>query len=248
MEILRVLELQGSCSIQELATRLDVAQETIRRNVRPLAENGHVIQIRGAVLLPERMQQPAFHRRMSENREAKRRIARHVAARISDGDSMILDTGSTTAFIAQELVARSNLRVITNSAEIASILAPRNGNLVSMAGGDLRNHDGAAFGPAALAFIEQFEVHHAILSIGGFDAEKGLMVFDLCEAEFSRTVIRHAEHVIMAADHTKFGRRGYVRLFGMEEVDLFVTDASPPSPFREQLEAAEVDIAIAGDQ
>ena len=245
MDILRALELHGSCSIQELASRLGVAPETIRRNLRPLSANGDVVQVRGGVLLPDRMQQPNFHRRMAENQAAKKAIARRVAANISDGDSMILDTGSTTAFIARELAARSNLRIITNSAEIASILAPRNGNQVSMAGGDLRNHDGAAFGPAAMAFVEQFEVRHAILSIGGFDADKGLMVFDLCEAEFSRTVIRHAEHVIMAADGTKFGRRGYVRLFDLDVVDLFVTDEAPVSPWREQLKAAEVAVQVA---
>src|SRR3546814_3810580 len=86
------------------------------------------------------------------------------------------------------------------------MLATRNNNRVFMAGGELRAHDAGAFGRAAITFVRQFSVQHAVLSAAAIDAETGFMLFDLQEAEFSREIIQRAERSIMVADSPKFGR------------------------------------------
>ncbi|RVD08756.1 DeoR/GlpR transcriptional regulator, partial [Mesorhizobium sp. M2A.F.Ca.ET.029.05.1.1] len=101
-EILRLLGEEGTISIASLAERLGVSQETVRRDVKPLADDGSVLKMHGAVGLASMVGEAPFERRMRENAEAKRLIARMVAATIRDGEAIMLDTGTTTSFLARE--------------------------------------------------------------------------------------------------------------------------------------------------
>jgi DeoR family glycerol-3-phosphate regulon repressor len=245
LAILELLRLQGSYRIGELASRLDVSEETIRRNVRQMAAQGLVRKVHGGVHMPEMLHEPTFQQRMNEQRSAKERIAGQVAAMIDDGDSVILDIGSTTAYVAQALKNHRDLYVVTNSVAVAQILAPRNGNRVFLAGGELRAHDGGAFGVEAHAFVRQFGVRHAVLSVAAIDGVTGFMLHDMQEAAFSRTIMGQAERVIVAADSTKFERQAPVRLVDPNVVDYVVTDAPPPPTVVNLLEAAGVEIVLA---
>ncbi len=245
MAILEELKLSGSCRIQDLARRLAVSEETIRRNVRKLAERGLVRKVHGGVYLPETAQEPNFTQRMNENPDAKRRIAARLARMIRNGDSLILDIGSTTAYVARALRGHHDLFIVTNSLAVAQTLATRNNNRVFMAGGELRSHDGGAFGHEAIRFVHQFSVRYAVLSAAAIDAETGFMLFDLQEAEFSREIMRAAETTIIAADATKFARQAPVRLAPPEDIDLLVTDAPPPPDIADFLTGASVSTIIA---
>ena len=245
MEILDELKVSGSCRIQDLARRLEVSEETIRRNVKKLAGRGLVRKVHGGVYLPDAVQEASFAQRMDENPDAKRRIAAQLARMIKNGDSLILDIGSTTAFVARALRGHHDLFVVTNSVAAAQMLATRNNNRVFMAGGELRAHDAGAFGREAISFVRQFSVQYAILSAAAIDAETGFMLFDLQEAEFSREIIQHAEKSIVAADATKFGRRAPVRVEKPGVIDTLVTDAPPPSDISAFLGEAGVKIVVA---
>src|SRR4030095_595153 len=105
-----------------------------------------------------------FELRMRENAGAKRLIAQWVARTIQNGESIMLDTGTTTSFPARELLQHRNLTVVTNSSDIARTLATVNGNKVFMAGGELRSDSGAAFGVSAIAVVRRLSVNHAVLT------------------------------------------------------------------------------------
>ena len=244
-EILSLLRRRGSCSIAQLAGELAVSGETIRRNVKPLVASGLALKVHGGIVLPERFEEPPLQKRMSQQGEEKKRIAAALAREIMDGESLIIDTGSTTAYVAQALYDHQNLTIVTNSSYIANLLAPRNGNRVYMAGGELRSHDAAAFGAQALTFLRQFEARYAVLSIGAIHAAKGCMNYQLCEAEFAKTVIEQADQVMMVADATKFCHTTSVKVCGLEQIDLLVTDAAPPKDLAQALKAAEVELRIA---
>lgn len=244
-EILRLVRLRGACTIGDLARRLSVSDETIRRTVKPLVSDGLLARVHGGITLPEAGHEPPFHRRMQGNTEAKQRIAERVAARISNGDSLMLDCGSTTAFVARALSQHSGLTVVTNSAEIARTLSTNASNKVFMAGGELRSDDTAALGQEALSFVRRFHVRHAILSIGALALDGTLMVYHLAEAEFSRAIMEQAEHIIVAADASKFGRPSLVRICGPDAVDLLVTDQAPPADLARALDHAGVQTEIA---
>ena len=243
-EIMRVLEHEGSVALSVLARKLDVSLETIRRDIKPLADSGSLIKMHGAVGLASTIGEAPFERRMRENSEAKRVIAAAVAATIRDGDSIMLDTGTTTSFLARELIGHRRLTIVTNSSDIARTLATLNDNRVYMAGGELRSDHGAAFGSTAIDFISRFSVTHAIISTGAVNMH-GMMDYDLEEAEFARTVLMRGQRTLVVTDHSKFGRDGLVRVCGFEAITELATDKRPPAEIAQAIDAAGVRLLIA---
>lgn len=242
MEIMDELRLLGSCRIQDLARRLDVSEETIRRNIKKLAENGLVRKVHGGVYLQDAVLEATFTQRMNVNTDAKRQVAAHLAQRIDNGASLILDIGSTTAYVAQALRGHHDLFVVTNSVAVAQTLATRNKNRVFLAGGELRTHDAGAFGKEAIAYVRQFNVDYAILSAAAIDATNGFMLHDMQEAEFSREVLSRADQSIVAADASKFGRHAPISVGSPDIIDVLVTDSPPPPDIRALLTEHNVEI------
>jgi DeoR family glycerol-3-phosphate regulon repressor len=244
-EILSILRDEGTCGIADLAQRLGVSLETIRRDVKPLTQSGKIVKMHGAVTLPFRVAEAPFERRMRENADAKRAIAVACASRIKDGDSIMMDTGTTTSFLARQLLRRRDLTVVTNSSDVARTLATVNGNKVFMAGGELRGDNGAAFGRSAIDFVARFKVKFSIISIGAIGAATGPMDFDLDEAEFANVVLTCGEQAIIVSDHSKFGRQGLIKVCDYETVDLLITDEAPPADIGTTLRDADVEVEVA---
>lgn len=243
--ILERARQSGSVRISDLATELDVSLETIRRDIRPLAEAGEIVKSHGLVGLARQDMEAPFERRMRENFDAKLRIARHVASGIDDGDSVMMDTGTTTSVLARELRGKSGLTIVTNSSDVARTLATVNGNRVYMAGGELHGDNGAAFGRSAIEFVQAFRVRHVVISISAVDPVGGLMDYHLAEADFARTILGCGETRTVITDHSKFNRRALVRVAGFSEVDRLVTDRSPPPEIIERLQAVGTGLEIA---
>lgn len=243
-EILRLLRKEGTIKVAELASRLGVSLESIRRDVKPLTDEGAVLKMHGAIGLPSHFDEAPFDRRMRENAVAKRIIARHVAASIDDGDSIMLDTGTTTSFVARELLGHRHLTVVTNSSDIARTLATINGNRVYMAGGELRSDSGAAFGVSAIEFVSQFSVDHAIISAGAID-HVGVMDYNLEEAQFARAVLAKGARRVVVTDRSKFGRKGLIEVCPPAGFNVLVTDGEPPAELLTGLYTAGVRIEVA---
>lgn len=244
--ILKLLEAKGSLSVTALSQELGVSAETVRRDIKALVEAGAAVRVHGAVGLAGHLGEAPFDRRMRENASAKRAIARKLAETIADGDSLMLDTGTTTSFLARELLGHRRLTVVTNSSDIARTLATVNGNRVFMAGGELRGDSGAALGASALQFIRPFWVQHAIISAGAVD-ESGIMDFDLHEAEFARAVLACGQRRVVVTDSSKFGRRGFIRVADFDGIDTLFTDQPPPDPIAMRLQSGAVELFLAAD-
>ena len=242
--IVDLLTASGPMALGDLSRALGVSAETVRRDVRALAEAGRAVRVHGAVGLAGQMGEAPFDRRMRENAAAKRRIAKAAAESIADGDTLMLDTGTTTSFLARALLGHRRLTVVTNSSDIARTLATVNGNRVFMAGGELRGDSGAALGAAALDFIRPFAVRHAIISAGAADAS-GVLDFDLQEAEFARAVLSCGERRLVVCDASKFTRRGFLRVVDWGGIDALVTDSPPPADLGEVLALRGVQVTLA---
>ena len=187
-------------------------------------------KVHGGVVLvgnPSLTEQP-FQSRMDQNTGTKQRLAQRVAEMISDGDSVFLDIGSTTAYVAEALRNHHALYVVTNSLAVSQSLATRNNNRVFMAGGELRPHDGGAFGLDAIRFIQRFNVKYAVFSVAAIHADAGFMLHDIQEADLSRTAAKQAQTRIVVADHEKFGQRAPVVIEDPSQFDVIVTDKTPP--------------------
>lgn len=245
-EILRLLQDEGTITIADLADKLGVSLETVRRDVKPLTADGAILKMHGAIGLPSVVGEAPFERRMRDNAEAKRTIARAVAATIRDGDSVMLDTGTTTSYLARELLGHRRLTVVTNSSDIARTLATVNGNKVYMAGGELRSDSGAAFGVSAIEFVSRFAVTHAVISAGAVHAATGVMDYNLEEAEFARMVLSRGQRSVVVTDHSKFGRQGLVEVCRFSGFGELVTDRAPPAELADALAQAGATLTVAG--
>jgi DeoR family transcriptional regulator, glycerol-3-phosphate regulon repressor len=243
-DILKLLEIDGSMAVSDLAERLGVSLETIRRDIKPLAESGAVLRMHGGVALPSALGEAPFEKRMREMSAAKKKIAECVARTITDGESLMLDTGTTTSFLARELLGHRRLTVITNSSDIARVLASVNGNRVYMAGGEIRPDSGAVFGLSAIDFIIRFSVDHAIISAGSVDPS-GILDYALVEAEFARTVLSRGRRKLVVTDSSKFTRSGLIHVCGFGDLSEIVTEAAPPADIASAIRAAEARLTVA---
>jgi DeoR family glycerol-3-phosphate regulon repressor len=245
--ILDRVRREGRARISALAEGLGVSGETIRRHVRPLVEDGLLLRAHGSVVLADGGQEPPFSRRMGEHAAAKRAIARAAAALVADGSTVMIDTGSTTAYVAQALARRRGLTVITNSIEIARPLVGRGGHRVYIAGGEIRAELSAVVGPEALAFLGQFRADLAVLSMGAIDGAHGFMDFHLDEARIARAMLDRVDRALVVADSSKFHARAAVPVCTFAEADTLVTDSTPTGALRDTLAAAGVRLVIARD-
>lgn len=244
-DILRALQGSGSLSVAKIAEDLNVSTETIRRSIKPLVESGVLVKFHGGVMIPDRMDETPYQRRMQLNAAAKRAVAQMVAAEIRDGDSIMLDNGTTTAHVADALADRANLFVVTPSADIACRLATRNNNRVFLAGGEVNSDDLSVFGGSVVSFLRQFRVRYAILSVAGISLRGELRNFRLAEAEFANAAIGQADESWVVTDNTKFGRDAPVQVTELKKIDKLFTDRPPPKAILQQCAKAKVRVRSA---
>jgi DeoR family glycerol-3-phosphate regulon repressor len=246
-ELLDEVRARGSLSVEALAERFGVTLQTVRRDVKLLAQAGLVSRFHGGVRVPSSTTENiAYRQRTGINAEAKLRIARAVAQRVPDGCSLILNIGTTTEAIARELLRHKGLRVLTNNLNVAAILADNHDCEVIVAGGVVRPRDRGIVGEAAVDFISQFKVDIALIGISGIEADGTLRDYDYREVKVARAIIEHAREVWLAADHSKFNRPAMVELGRLDQIDLLFTDAPPPEPFPGLLVEAGVECVVAG--
>ncbi len=233
-QIENAVALRGSIPVGELSDLLGVSDQTVRRVIRPLVEQGRVRKVHGAIISVERPVDAPFHARMQIMRAEKTAIATHVAAMVQDGEALAIDTGSTSGFVAQALQIRRNLMVVTNSAFVASTLATVPGNRVFMAGSALRDHDGAAFDRQAFATIERMRVGRCILSASSVDPARGFLAYEQCEADIAEAMQAISDGALMALDHSKFAtppKPGTNFVTPLREGATVVTDRPPGAEF-----------------
>ena len=236
----------GSVTVEELADKLGVTLQTVRRDIQRLAEQGLLARFHGGVRVPGSTIENIAHRqRESLHAEGKSRIARAVATAVPNGCSLILNIGTTTEAIAKQLLQHSGLRIITNNLNVASILSTNLTSEVIVVGGVVRGRDQGIVGEAAVDFIRQFKVDSALIGISGIEADGSLRDYDYREVKVSQTIIAHAREVWLAADTSKFNRPAMVEVGHLSQIDRLFTDAEPPEPFPALLAEAQVRYEVA---
>lgn len=244
LAILDFIRESGTRSVVELAQGLQVSDETIRRDARVLEKNGQILKLHGALALPHMAGEAPFERRMRENAEVKRAIARRACQFVEDGDSLVIDTGTTTSIFAQELRIKRGLTIVTNSSDVARTLATVNGNRVYMAGGELKGDNGAAFGDIAVEFITWFKVKHAFISIAALDPKRGGFDAELDEANIACQALKQADHRVIMTDSSKFTKTALVQVCDFNEFDRLITNEMPDQELAVALEKAGVAISL----
>ena len=241
--ILRLAQSGQRLAVEGLAADLATSRETIRRDLAELDRQGLLRRVHGGAVVEVReVEEGPFHLRLSQQVEAKRAMARHVAAGLMPGDSAFIDTGSTTLFLAEEIARRKGLIIITNSAEIAHRCAKGDGNRVVLIGGEFRGAGRETVGALALAQIGQVRAAQAILTVASV-TERGAFDVDPQEAEVARAMIGQVEQVTIMADASKMGKVGVFEVCPIARIGRIVTDAIG-SPLQSGAEAAGVRVEV----
>ena len=240
----RLLELitrQGYATLDELVREIGVSESTIRRDLESLDLSGSIKRTHGGAIYPgEVRSMPAFEERTATAAAEKRAIGLAAAALLDDGDTVLLDGGTTTMEVARALVGR-RLQVVTNSLPIAQLLASSPQTDLILIGGYIYPRTGVALGPLAIASMQSIRVRTAILGAGGIVAE-GIYNSNSLLVETERQMMDCGQEVMIVADHTKFGRLALARLCGLEDVDQVVVDSALSDQDRAMLEGAGVSI------
>ena len=224
-EIVQRLRTVGSVSVAELAEVFGVSHETIRRDLKLLAEQGQLDVVHGGAAR-RGMVEPPIAERGEENVEGKAAIARTAARMVPDGATVLIDSGTTTAALTLELVGRSGLTVCTNSLNHALAFARSSGNRVLMLGGEIDANDEATFGLGAIAGLETVRVDIAFIGVGGFAEDGGLTDYSAVAADTRGRMILTGRSYLLA-DHTKFTRRTPFRVPHMDKCAGAIVDRPP---------------------
>jgi DeoR/GlpR family transcriptional regulator of sugar metabolism len=244
--ILEFLKLNQEIKVDEIAERLLVSRETIRRDLAMLDSRGLLRRVHGGAQMPKTSQEAPFRQRLTENTVAKERIARAAVGLFEEDDTLFIDTGSTTEFFAEALAAVGRHTIITNSIGVA--LKMHHGasqSRVYLIGGEYRGETGEVLGSVTLDQIGKFRADHAVLTVGAIDVVDGLMDFDLEEAMVARAMIAQSQRVTIIADHSKFGRVAMAKVCDFPMVDRVVTDQSPADALRNVMASHGIEVIVA---
>jgi DeoR/GlpR family transcriptional regulator of sugar metabolism len=243
----RVLELvsrQGFISLEDLAKALEKSVSTVRRDLDYWDRQGKLKRTHGgAVFVGDGSALPALEDRTATQLEEKRAVAQAAAARINDGDAILLDGGTTTLEVARLLVGRP-LQVVTNSLPIANLFANSRQTDLVFLGGYVYPRTGVALGPLTVRMMEDIHVRQTILSVGGITA-KGLFNSNLLLVETERQMIRCADEVVVVADHTKLGRQALAFLCELSAVNALIVDSGLTPQQRALIEGAGARLIVA---
>jgi DeoR/GlpR family transcriptional regulator of sugar metabolism len=245
----RVLDLvssRGFVALADLAQAIEVSPSTLRRDLDYWHQQGVVRRTHGgAIYVGDATSLPALEERSASQLEEKRAVAAVAARRIHDGDTVLLDGGTTTLEVARQLVGRS-LQVVTNSLPIAQLFASSRETDLVMLGGYVYPKTGVALGPLTVRMLEDVHVHLTVLSVGGITA-RGLFNSNLLLVETERAMMRCADEVVVVFDHTKVGRPALSFLCPFDEVDTLIVDPQLTPEQRGLLAQSEARLIVAGE-
>ncbi|MEX0283734.1 MAG: DeoR/GlpR family DNA-binding transcription regulator [Paracoccaceae bacterium] len=245
VELLETLRsFGGTARTTSLAETLKVSEETVRRTIKSLAKTGAVRRVHGGVYLVNSEATKPVASRLENRAVEKTRIAEAAAALIPNQVCVFLDVGSTTAHVAQSLRRHNNLTVVTNGLLAAQSLVGRNGNRVFLAGGELHDVEGGAFGPETSAFVSQFNIDIAVLSVDGIDERGGFLLEGSAEAGLARAVAAKTRRVMVVADQAKFGVSAPIVACDPTHVDVLVTDKPLNDTFNRLVTGWDVELIV----
>ncbi len=222
--ILSALMDHNMMTVSELSEKLGVSTVTVRKDVRALAEQNLIVRQHGKVMLPTSGQQNylPFQMRSMTQSEEKRCIAAAAAAMIEKNDAIILDSGTTTLAIADQLRGCSPVNLATNSVSIAHLLSESN-HMISLAGGQMLNHSMCTAGPDAENFFHSIQAEKAFIGISGVWDDLSLTTGLRPEAATKMAMIQAAKKVIVVAANDKFHRSQMFNFCAADKIDVIIT-------------------------
>ncbi len=223
--ILDIIGKEGRVVVKELARRFSTSHVTIRSDLEILHSQGLVQRIHGGALPVQvgALLDPSLREKEKQHRLEKQRIAEAAAALVKEGQSVVLDSGTTTTAVARALRKLHNLTVITNAVNIAAELAGTPIEVI-LTGGTLRENSFSLVGPLAEESLRHLSADILFLGVDGFDVHFGLTTPNVLEAKVNRVMMDMSRQTVVICDSSKFGRRSLSLIAPPASIHLMITD------------------------
>ncbi len=243
--ILERLEEKGQVDVTELSKTLGVSEVTIRNDLKRLEQKNALIRARGGAFKIDRVGMDfTLSDKNKQNYDQKRKIGKAAAKLVEEGDTIILDSGTTTMEIAKNLSSIAELTVITNALNIANQLADHPRANIIIPGGFLRKNSLSLIGSTAEDSFKNYFCDKLFLAVDGFSTTFGLSTPNVEEAHLNRIMISISKQVIVVADSSKFHKRSFAFIGPVAGIDVLITDEGIPSDDQKKLESAGVKLII----
>ena len=244
--ILQELENKGQVNVQDLSKAFSVSEVTIRNDLTNLEKKRMLVRARGGAI---RQNNVGVDFNISEksqrNFHEKQLIGKKAAAMVEEGDTIMLDSGTTTTSMAKYLTKHNNITVITNALNIAVMLAEFPEINVIVPGGILRKKSLSLVGASAEESFRNYFCDKLFIGVDGFDTIRGITTPNVEEAHLNRAMIALAKQVVVVADSSKFSRRSLALIAPISEVDTIITDEGISEEDKQRLENAGVEVILA---
>jgi DeoR/GlpR family transcriptional regulator of sugar metabolism len=246
-KILELIKEDGSAKVIDLAKIFKVTEVTIRQDLEKLEKDGLVIREHGGAFLKNiKDQVQAFSLANQDNIDKKELIAQKCLEFIESGDSIILDSGSTTTEIARQLKGFKNLTVITNALNIALMLGVEPGIEVIVTGGEFKPPTLSLTGQKAADFFKGINVQKLFLATAGISLKSGLTYPSISDLVVKKAMIDAADTTYLVADSTKIGKSAFASLGALSLIDYIITDAGIEEKHKQVFKDQEIELIIAG--
>jgi DeoR family transcriptional regulator of aga operon len=243
--ILEKLDTKGQIDVVSLSQELGVSEVTIRNDLSRLEQKNMLVRARGGAMKVDRVGMDFnLSDKNKQHYKEKLRIGKAAATLIENGDTIILDSGTTTMEINKHLANLESLTVITNALNIANKLAEQEKVNVIVPGGFLRRNSLSLVGATAEESFKNYFCDKLFLAVDGFNTTHGLSTPNVEEAHLNRIMISIAKQVIVVTDSSKFFKRSFAFIAPLSAVDIVITDSGIPEEDQKKLETAGVKVMI----
>jgi len=245
----QIMELtfeRGIVSVGDLAERLGVSAQTVRRDINQLCRDNLLRRRHGGV---ERFEQPLntpYGERTTTNPDYKHAIAEAVADMVADGSSIFISIGSTPTMVAQALKAKKNLTVITNNLNAAMALSAEVTNRIILPGGELRLPDRDILGDEVTSFFDNYRAEFGIFGVAGVAEDGALLDFHASEVRVREKIRMNCHTSVLVVDSTKFGRYAPAVGGSIFDVDRIIIDKRQNDDYLPLLKRVEDRLVIVG--
>jgi DeoR/GlpR family transcriptional regulator of sugar metabolism len=247
LKLVELVRARGQITVHELSSYFGVSGDTVRRDLDLLASQGLLKRTHGgAVAMDNLVQQDStFMQRMSTRVPAKKRIALAASQLIGNGETLLLNGGSTTRLFAAELTGRRNLTIVTNNLTVPTTLAAECVRDVYILGGQYKGDAQVTIGPVGFISAGSITVDTAVIGVGGIAVKEGLTTTVLEEASVILGMINAARRTIVLADASKLGHSTFAHIAPLQRINILVTDEEPPGDLAQLLNEARIELVIA---
>ena len=237
-QILQILHAQGRVKVDELKNRFGTSAVTIRNDLNELSLRGLVQRSHGGAVRPNTiLRESPVRERLRTHSDEKRRIGAMAATLINDGETIILDSGTTTLEIARHIKNKQSLQILTNGVNVAVELLDATGIQTFIVGGTVRGDSASVVGRSTEEMLEQFAADKLFLSGAGCDPDFGVSGANLEETMVNRAMLRIAREVILVSDSTKFSKRSMSRIAPFGEIDIVISDTGLQPELQEKIQS-----------